>query len=104
MKVSIPHIDPDGPEIEVSQKRLDRIMILREKRRIFLQTNPEFRVPYKKRPQRRRDHSRSKVANSKERGPGGQFVKKDSPRQNRDTEDQALTELMLAKMGHHDDE
>ena len=75
-QVKIGHIDPTGPEIKVSTQRLPRMLARREKRKEFLEQNPEFAVPYKKRPERSKDPARQRNASIKRRGPGGQFKPK----------------------------
>lgn len=78
-KLSIKHIQAGGPTIQVSQKRVKRILKRRKKRVAFLLENPEFSLPYKFRSKGPRHESRSKSAKNRRRKGDGRFAKTTMP-------------------------
>ena len=71
--VQIRHIFEDGPMITVTKKRLNRILSQRTKRLRFLERRPEFRLPYKARPEVIKYPKRQEMAKSRVRNKLGKF-------------------------------
>lgn len=77
-KISIKHIQQGGPTIQVTKKRVNRILKRRKKRVEFLIANPEFSFPYKFRTKGPKHQSRSKSAKNRSRKGDGRFAKVNS--------------------------
>lgn len=77
-KISIKHIQQGGPTIQVTKKRVDRILKRRKKRVEFLIANPEYSFPYKFRTKGPKHQSRSKSAKNRRRKGDGRFAKVNS--------------------------
>ena len=74
-KIQIKHIQIGGPNIYVTNKRVNRILKRRKKRVAFLLENPEYSLPYKFRTKGPRHQSRSKSAKNRKRKVDGRFAR-----------------------------
>ncbi len=72
--VDINHISDLNLTIQVSSKRLNRILHQRRKRMAFLNAFPKYSLPYKSRPKGPKYDSRSKVAKDRKRDKKGRLA------------------------------